>query len=49
MAHTVRKVKGLQAAVEDRNKDTGETKGPSKTKKKAQASARIRDERAGDT
>jgi hypothetical protein len=34
--------------VEDRN-DTRETKGSSKTKKKAQASARIRDQRAGDT
>jgi hypothetical protein len=38
---------GLQA-LEDRNKDTRETKGSSKTKK-AQASARIRDQRAGDT
>jgi hypothetical protein len=47
MPHTVRKGKGSKP-WKVVNKDTGETKGSSKTKKKAQASARIRDQRAND-
>jgi hypothetical protein len=47
MPHTVRKGKGSKP-WKIVNKDTGETKGSSKTKKKAQASARIRDQRAND-
>ena len=47
MPHTVRKGKGSKP-WKIVNKNTGETKGSSKTKKKAQASARIRDRRAKD-
>ena len=43
MPHTVRK-RGSKYAIVDKN--TGKTKGRSDTKKKAQASARIRDQRA---
>jgi len=45
MPHTVRK-QGSKYAIVDKN--TGKTKGKSATKKKAQASARIRDQRAND-
>jgi hypothetical protein len=47
MPHTVRKGKGKKP-WKIVNKDTGETKGSSETKKKAKASARIRDQRAND-
>jgi hypothetical protein len=45
MPHTARK-RGSKYAIVDKN--TGKTKGKSDTKKKAQASARIRDQRAND-
>jgi len=45
MPHTVRK-RGSKYAIVD--KSTGKTKGKSDTKKKAKASARIRDQRAND-
>jgi hypothetical protein len=45
MPHTVRK-RGSKYAIVD--KQTGKKTGESKTKGKAQASARIRDRRAGD-
>ncbi|HKH13820.1 MAG TPA: hypothetical protein VKA47_04095 [Solirubrobacterales bacterium] len=45
MPHTVRK-QGSKYAIVDKN--TGKVKGKSDTKKKAQASARIRDQRASD-
>jgi hypothetical protein len=45
--HTVRKGKGSKPwKIVDKN--TGEQKGSSTSKKKAQASARIRDQRAKD-
>jgi len=47
MPHTVRKRKGRKP-WKIVNKQSGETKGSSETKKKAQASARIRDQRAND-
>ena len=47
MPHTVRKGRGKKP-WKIINKDTGATKGSSETKKKAQASARIRDQRADD-
>jgi hypothetical protein len=47
MPHTVRKGKGSKP-WKVVNKDTGEQKGASPTKKKAQASARIRDQHAKD-
>jgi hypothetical protein len=47
MPHTVRKGKGKKP-WKIVNKDTGEVKGSSETKKKAQASARIRDQEAND-
>jgi hypothetical protein len=47
MPHTVRKGKGKKPwKIVDKN--TGKTKGSSETKGKAQASARIRDQRAND-
>ena len=45
MPHTVKK-RGSKYSIVD--KRTGKTKGTSDTKKKAQASARIRDQRARD-
>jgi hypothetical protein len=45
MPHTVRK-QGSKYAIVDKN--TGKVKGKSDTKKKTQASARIRDQRAND-
>jgi hypothetical protein len=45
MPHSVKK-RGSKYAIVD--KRTGKTKGTSETKKKAQASARIRDQRARD-
>jgi len=45
MPHTVRKAGSKWAIVDKR---TGKQKGRSDTKKKAQASARIRDQRASD-
>jgi hypothetical protein len=45
MPHTVRK-RGSKYEIVD--KSTGRTKGKSDMKKKAQASARIRDQRAND-
>jgi hypothetical protein len=45
LPHTVRK-RGSKYAIVD--KRTGKTKGKSDTRKKAQASARIRDQRAND-
>ncbi len=45
MPHVVRK-RGSKYAIVD--KRTGKTKGKSDSKKKAQASARIRDQRASD-
>jgi hypothetical protein len=45
MPHAVRK-RGSKYAIVD--KRTGKTKGKSDSKKKAQASARIRDQRAND-
>lgn len=45
MPHGVEK-RGSQYAIVD--KRTGKTKGKSETKKKAKASARIRDQRAND-
>jgi hypothetical protein len=47
MPHTVRKGRGSKPwKVVDKN--SGKQKGSSETKKKAQASARIRDQRARD-
>jgi hypothetical protein len=45
MPHKVEK-RGSKYAIVDKN--TGKTKGTSDTKKKAKASARIRDQRAND-
>ncbi len=45
MPHTVRK-QGSKYAIVD--KSTGKVQGRSETKKKAKASARIRDQRASD-
>jgi hypothetical protein len=47
MPHTVRKRKGSKP-WKIVNKNTGEVKGSSTSKRKAQASARIRDQRGND-